>query len=185
MLYATIVQVEKELKQILNLQKENLRGTISNNEEKEQGFVTVAHSYESLKQMLQLQPSVIVKDADVLAGYALVMTKECSALIPELISSFEHFDDIYNKEKPLNDYSFYIMGQVFVSKLYRGQGVFGMLYQKHKECLQPLLDFVVTEIATRNTRSIRAYEKVWFTTIHTYSAKLDEWAVVVLDWRNN
>jgi len=185
MLYATIVQTEDELYQILDLQKENLRGTISNNEEKEQGFVTVAHTYESLKQMHQLQPSVIVKDGDVLAGYALVMTKECSALIPELISMFEHFDDIYYKEKPLNDYSFYIMGQVCVSKPYRGQGVFGMLYQKHREWLQPMFDFVVTEIATRNKRSIRAHEKVGFATIHTYTDDLDEWAVVVWDWRNN
>jgi GNAT superfamily N-acetyltransferase len=185
MLYATIVQSEEELQQILELQKENLRGTISSNEEKEQGFVTVAHSYESLNQMHQLQPSVIVKDGDVLAGYALVMTKECSALIPELIPMFENFNAISYKGKPLNDYAFYVMGQVCVAKPYRGQGVFSMLYKMHREYLQPMYDFVVTEIATRNARSIRAHEKVGFESIYTHTDELDEWAVVVWDWRNH
>ncbi len=183
MLYATTVTTDKELQQILDLQKENLRGTVSSNEEKDQGFVTVSHSYTALQQMHRLQPSVIVKEEDELAGYALVMTKECSQLIPELLSMFANFDEIMYKGRPLNDYTFYVMGQVCVAKKYRGQGVFSLLYQMHREYLKPLYDFVVTEIATRNTRSIRAHAKLGFETIHTHTDDLDEWAVVLWDWR--
>jgi L-amino acid N-acyltransferase YncA len=75
------------------------------------------------------------------------------------------------------------MGQICVDKAYRGKGVFELLYQKHREIFEKSYDFIVTEISTRNTRSLRAHEKVGFKTIHTYRDSMDEWNVVVWDWR--
>jgi hypothetical protein len=45
-------------------------------------------------------------------------------------------------------------------------------------------DFTVTEIAERNTRSIRAHERVGFRTLHTYHDEraAEVWRVVVLDF---
>lgn len=182
MLQATRVTTVEELHQILKLQKQNLRGTIDIAEEKDQGFVTVNHTLEILQQMHQLEPSVIVKDNDTLAGFALVMPRECSELIPELRSMFNGLDKLVYKDKPLSGYRFYVMGQVCIAKEYRGKGIFDMLYEKHRTELQDQYDFVITEVATRNTRSMRAHERVGFKPIHTHSDELDEWVMILWDW---
>ena len=185
MLLAKEVSTDTELQQILDLQKQNLRGVNSETAEKEQGFVTVTHNLELLKQMHRLEPSVIVKDNDTLAGYALVMPKECSAIVPELLPLFAGLEKLSYKNKPLNQYRFYVMGQVCVAAAYRGKGVFDMLYARHREALQHKYDFVITEVATRNTRSMRAHERVGFTQLHTHRDELDEWAVIVWDWNSS
>jgi RimJ/RimL family protein N-acetyltransferase len=183
MIYATTVTATEELQQILALQRQNLRGVNTETEEKEQGFVTLTHSIEILQQMHRIEPSIIAKDNETLAGFALVMPKECSNIVPELFSMFAGLENLSYENKPLSAYHFYVMGQVCVAKAYRGKGVFDMLYEKHKETLQHKYDFVITEVATRNTRSMRAHERVGFKHINTYRDALDEWAVVVWDWR--
>jgi GNAT superfamily N-acetyltransferase len=85
--------------------------------------------------------------------------------------------------KRLSEYKYYIMGQVCIDKGHRGKGLFTMLYQKHKELFQNEYDFVITEISAQNRRSLRAHEKIGFETIHTYRDDLDEWNVVLWDWR--
>lgn len=183
MLQAVQVSTENELQQILLLQQQNLRGATSAAEEKEQGFVTVRHSLKILQQMHALEPSIIVKDNDHLAAYALVMPRECRTIVPELVPMFEGLDKIEYKGKSLNQYNFYVMGQVCVAAAYRGKGIFDMLYRQHHQALQHKYDFVITEIATRNTRSMRAHERVGFITLHVHSDELDEWAVVIWDWQ--
>ncbi len=182
MLRASLVNTEKELQQILRLQKENLRGVNTEATEKEQGFVTVTHSLQKLLQLHGHEPSVIVKEGDMLAGYALVMTPACSSIIPELFPLFERCGRMLYKGKPLSDYPFYVMGQICVASGYRGKGVFDMLYGMHKKAFQSKYHFVVTSIATRNTRSVRAHERVGFKTIEMFTDNLDEWAVVLWDY---
>jgi ribosomal protein S18 acetylase RimI-like enzyme len=187
MLSATTVSTAKELQQILDLQEKYLVGNINKEEAQSQGFLTVQHSPELLQKMHSLSPSIIVKDDDAVVAYALVMLRECRELIPALIPMFNTFDNleyqgVEHEGKPLMEYSFYVMGQVCVAAAYRGQGLFDMLYQKHREVYQPKYDFIVTEVATRNTRSMRAHERVGFKTIHTYRDELDHWAVVLWDW---
>jgi GNAT superfamily N-acetyltransferase len=182
MIKAKTVTKTDELEQILVLQQQNLRGVNNATTEKEQGFVTVTHTLEILRQMHQLAPGIIVKDDDILAGFALVMLKECSDLVPELFSLYAGLNKLQYKGKPLSEYHFYVMGQVCVAAAYRGKGIFDMLYHKHREVYQHKYDFVLTEIATRNTRSMRAHERVGFKTIDVYRDELDEWAVVVWDW---
>lgn len=176
------VTTDKELQQILELQQQNLRGKISPAQEKEQGFVTVHHDLQQLQQLHELEPSIIVKDNDILAGYALVMTVECSGIIPELFSMFAGLNKLRYEGKPVSDYHFYVMGQVCVAAAYRGSGVFDQLYQQHREVYKDKYDFVITEIATRNTRSMRAHERVGFKAINVYKDDLDEWAVVIWNW---
>jgi len=182
MLIAKQVTTEKELQQVLALQKQNLRGAKSEAEEKEQGFVTVTHNLEKLQQMHRQEPSIIVKDDEVLAGYALVMPTACSAIIPELLSLFEGLKKLDYKSKSIDQYRYYVMGQVCVAEAYRGKGVFDLLYQKHREILSSKYDFVITEVATRNTRSMRAHERAGFKRLHTHRNALDEWAMIIWDW---
>lgn len=183
MLNATLVTTEEELHQILRLQQLYLRGNNDAAEEKEQGFVTVHHSFELLAQMHHLSPSIIIKDGDKVVAYALTMVNECRNLIPVLIPMFEMFDKIEYNHKALQEYKFYVMGQIGVHKDYRGKGLVAMLYNKHKEAYGGKYDFIITEISTSNARSMRAHEKAGFKTIHQFKDDADEWNIVLWDWK--
>jgi ribosomal protein S18 acetylase RimI-like enzyme len=179
---ALLVSTDKELQQILELQKMNLRGVNDQTTEKEQGFVTVTHTLKKLQQLNGYERSVIVKDNQELAGYALVMTIECSTAIPELFPLFERLNKLMYNGRPVSTYRFYTMGQICVAATYRGRGVFDMLYRQHKEAFSQKYDFVITSIATRNVRSIRAHERIGFKKLEMFTDDLDEWMVVIWDW---
>ena len=183
MLKPALVNTTEELQQILRLQQENLIANIDDSEIRSQGFVTLHHELQSLQQMHQLAPSVIIKDNGIVVAYALTMLKECRNLIPDLKPMFALLNKLSWKNKPLNSYRFYVLGQVCVAKAYRGQGLFERLYEHHKKIYQSQFDLFVTEISVRNHRSLRAHEKVGFKTIHSHRDNLDEWVVVAWDWK--
>jgi ribosomal protein S18 acetylase RimI-like enzyme len=74
------------------------------------------------------------------------------------------------------------MGQICIDKAFRGQGIFDKLYAGHKEIYSQNYDCIVTEVATRNTRSLRAHQRVGFNTIHKHTDETDDWEVMVWDW---
>lgn len=172
------VESELELEEILALQQLNLRGRVSAEEEREQGFVTVAHTSELLRKMHTFAPSIIAREGPALAGYALVMTQDARPLIPILEPMFAQLEDLTYRGHPIRDLRFYVMGQVCVAREARGRGVFDALYEGHRKFCADRFDLVVTEVATRNTRSMRAHERVGFEVIHTYRDATDDWAVI-------
>jgi ribosomal protein S18 acetylase RimI-like enzyme len=87
------------------------------------------------------------------------------------------------KEKLLSQYHFYCMGQICVERNYRGKGVVNMLYAKHREVYGDQYEFILTEISTSNSRSLKAHKKIGFEKIYTYADDKDEWNVVVWDWK--
>ena len=103
--------------------------------------------------------------------------------IPDLQEMFQNLEEVYYKNSPLASFHFYCMGQICIAKEYRGKGLVNALYQKHKELYGREYDFILTEISTRNYRSLKAHQKIGFETIHTHRDTLDEWAVVVWDWQ--
>jgi ribosomal protein S18 acetylase RimI-like enzyme len=183
MLKLTTVASTEELEQILVLQQCNLLRNIDETEMQTQGFVTMIHNIDVLQQMHNLAPSVIAKDNGKVVGYALAMLRECRKLFPPLEPMFKNFDNLEYRYRPLNDYRFYVMGQVCIDKQYRRTGLFDQLYQKHKEIYSDQFDFIVTEVSTRNLRSLRAHERVGFETLNTYRDELDEWAVILWNWQ--
>ena len=182
MLLPSLTNSMDELQQILLLQDENLIQNIDGAEMQSQGFVTLHHSLAILKQMHSLAPSVIIKDNEKVIAYALTMLRECRLLMPDLEPMFALLDNLNWNNKPLKYYRFYVMGQICIAKDYRGQGFFEKLYQHHKKIYEPQFDIFITEISTRNQRSLRAHEKVGFKIIHTHRDILDEWVVVGWDW---
>ncbi|HUS02584.1 MAG TPA: GNAT family N-acetyltransferase, partial [Chitinophagaceae bacterium] len=151
-------------------------------EQEEQGFVTWLYPVQLLKQVHTIAPSVIVKEADKVVGYALVTPVKAGSFHPDLKTMMIYLETINYNGKPLSAYSYYIMGQVCIDKKYRGKGILNMLFQKHKELYSDKYELLVTEISTTNYRSQKAHEKIGFTTIHNYKDILDEWNVVVWDW---
>jgi GNAT superfamily N-acetyltransferase len=179
---ATTVTTDHELEQILQLQRQNLKQYISQEEKDAQGFLTMQFNLPMLQQLHAIAPSVIIKHEDEVVAYAMTVTLEGRQAYPDLEPMFVNFGNLQWQGKPLYDYRFYVMGQICVSKAHRAKGLFDKLYQHHKEVYSPHYDFIITEISTSNTRSLQAHKRVGFTTIHTYQDTVDNWNVVVWDW---
>lgn len=166
---------------ILELQKENHFQSISSIDD---GFVTVRHDFEVLAKMNGLAPHVVAKNGESIVGYVLAMTSESREDVPVLIPMFEQFDLLTYKEKPLSLWNYLVVGQVCVSKDFRGQGIFDKMYQFYKNTYQSKFDFAITEIATNNPRSIRAHQRVGFLEIHQFTDALPmDWSIVLWDWK--
>lgn len=183
MLYATEVTTEDELLQIHHLNRDNLRGNISEEEQEQQGFVTWLYPIQLLQQIHELAPSIIVKEENKVVGYALVTPVEAGSFHPDLQAMIDDLETVDYNGRPLSSYTYYIMGQVCIDKEYRGKGIFLLLFKKHKELYMKEYELLVTEISTLNYRSQKAHEKVGFITIQNHRDTLGEWNVVVWDWR--
>lgn len=183
LLYCT-ASSDHDLRQILSLQQANHASTLTHSQAERDGFVTVMHSFELLKQMNLAAPQIIAKDGDRVIGYALVMLKSFGNMIPVLQPMFDRLATIqYGENNKITDYSFYVMGQICIDEQYRGQGVFDSLYNKHKELLQTAYDICVTSVSTRNKRSMKAHERVGFTTVLTFQDATDEWNILTWNLR--
>lgn len=178
----TTAQTQEELEEILALQAINLSTSVSRREAQEQGFVTVHHDYPTLAAMNEPYAHIIAKAEDKVVGYALVMLPAFGDQIEVLTPMFQKINQLSFKGQSLQKMSYFVMGQVCIAKAYRGLGIFKGLYNTMRTKMSPHFDCIITEVATRNTRSARAHEKVGFETIHTFEDATDEWAVIAWDW---
>lgn len=181
----TTVSTADEVRQILDLQEKNLAMSLSPETMASQGFVTVRHDPTVLQRMNEATPAVIAKNGGQLAGYALAMPREFAPDVPILLPMFEMLSALSWRGKSLRDNPrWFVMGQICVAEGYRGAGVFDGLYLKMKEVYRQKYDFIVTEVAERNTRSMRAHERVGFQTMHTYPDEIagEIWRVIVLEF---
>ncbi len=171
---------DEDLRHILALQHINLPANISAAEAREQGFVTVHHDLELLRAMNDPYGHATAWEGDVLAGYALVMPREFGNRIPVLIPMFERMNDIRLADgRRLGNLEYIVMGQVAVARGFRGSGVFAGLYDDLRRRLRLHFEALVTEIATRNTRSWRAHAKVGFEDWEIYTdPDGEEWVIV-------
>jgi hypothetical protein len=179
------VNSEQELQLILDLQWENHKSQISDEEKKSQGFLTVRHSLEELSYMHAIEPSVLAMSDNILAAYVIAMTTQSRNVIPALVPMFEMFDNLTLNYKKLSTYTYMVVGQVCVSKNFRGKNVFSSVYEAYKNFFKEKFDFAITEIATNNLRSMKAHQKLGFETIETYTDEFDiEWNIVVWQWND-
>lgn len=175
---------KQELLGILQLQRQNLKENVSLEERQAEGFVTVKHDLKLLELMNDYERQIIAVDAGKVVAYALVMVKELSNHIPVLKPMFDMFSQINYKGKNLDDYHYYVMGQICIAKAYRGKGLVKALYAKHEAELAANYDFCLTEVSKSNGRSMRAHEKCGFEIIHRFVDQTDTWNVLLLNWGN-
>ncbi len=181
----TVVSTSEEVTQIVDLQSQNLSSALSPEIMASQGFLTVRHDPAVLQRMNAATPAVIAKDGGRVVGYALVMPREFAPEVPILLPMFDMLDGLSWKGIPLRDNPrWFVMGQICVAEGYRGMGVFDGMYLKMKEVYKPEYDFTVTEVAERNTRSLRAHERVGFQNLHIYpdTTTGETWRTVVLEF---
>ncbi len=173
-----------DLEGILRLQRQNLADQLSPEAISSQGFVTVRHRLEDLERMHALEPSIIAKERDIVIAYILAMTLEARDFIPILEPMFSVIEKLAWQGSPLLNFPFLLVGQVCVDQHHRGTGLLSTCYTAFRDTYAPRYAFALTEIATRNTRSIRAHARVGFQTIHRYAdPRGEDWDIVLWDWR--
>lgn len=164
-----------ELKQILVLQQKNLANNLSEEEALTQGFLTVEHTFDLLKQMNDVVPHTLAMDDEQLVGYALSMSPKFGNEIDILRPMFAEINKRIKAEK---DYM--VMGQICVAKSHRGKGVFRGLYSNMQKFLPENCTKIVTEVDTRNARSLQAHFAVGFHELKRYAKAGREWSLIVL-----
>ena len=185
MIIYTTSRSDKDLLDILELQKINLPINLTKEEIQSQGFVTVLHSFEDLKKMNGIEQSIIAKENDKVIAYLLAMTEKSRSDIPALAPMFENFSKIDFWGKKIADYHYLVVGQVCVAREYRGKAVIDNCYATYKNHFQHKYEFAITEIATKNLRSINAHKRIGFIEIHKYhhAPENDEWSIMIWNWR--
>jgi hypothetical protein len=178
---AELARDDEDLRAILRLQRENLAVALSADDLASQGFVTIEHTLEVLRGMHEAAPSVIVRDGAALPGYALTMTLACRP-------SARAGADARSRREPgapgaapagpadLPD------GPDLRGPIPPGPGGLDALYAGHASFHGPRHDIVVTEIAGRNGRSLRAHQRVGFFEMSRHRDALNDWVIVGWDF---
>lgn len=170
---------DEDLEAILGLQAQNVTEVLSSQEQQDEGFVTVHHDFDILKQMNTACAHCIAKHNGEVVGYVLCMLQDFKNSIPVLIPTFREMDDVL-EEKGLSSLEYIVMGQVCIAKNYRGQGVFRGLYKFMSEVVKNEFDAIITEVDIRNTRSSQAHFAIGFELLKTYGHDGQIWELIIL-----
>jgi ribosomal protein S18 acetylase RimI-like enzyme len=177
------VSEHDELVGIAQLQALNLRKNIDSDTAMSQGFLTAEYTMEYLKAMSDASPSIIAKDGDKVVGYALVATKEVRNGHDLMADLFNVIDTKTYKGQLLKEVNYVVVGQLCVGEGYRGQGLVKRLYDHFRDCLASEYEYLITDVAQANVRSLNAHKKSGFQVIDTLVYAGIGWDIVLWDWR--
>ncbi|TMU55362.1 GNAT family N-acetyltransferase [Flagellimonas algicola] len=164
------------LEQILELQQRNLPKNISAEELKNEGFLTVEHSFSILKEMNEECGHIIALDHEKVVAYALCMHPKFSESITVLKPMFHEINLAISGRQ-----NYMVMGQICVDKNYRGKGVFRKLYETMQAKLPEGMDTIITEVDAKNQRSLNAHLAIGFTELKRYQGDDGkDWVLIVL-----
>lgn len=180
-----LVTEDAEIEGIKQLQNQNLRTLISDEEARTQGFVTACYTMEYLRDMNSDAPSVIAKAGDIVVGYAMVTTHALRDGHDLMADLFNTIDRTQYQGRALGETNYVVVGQLCVGKTHRGQGLVERLYNHFKDCYADRFEYLVTDVAQANTRSLRAHQKAGFQVIDTLTYGGIGWDIVLWDWRKS
>lgn len=171
-----------ELEGIQKLQKRNLKANLSLAETETEGFVTAEYTIEFLQKMHEAGASIIAKDDDMVVGYALVASPKVRNEHELLAGLFTAIDKSAFGGKLLKDSDYVVVGQLCVSKQYRGMRIVDQMYEYYRECLSDTFDYCITDIDQANPRSLKVHMRSGFQVINTLQYKEAKWDIVLWDW---
>lgn len=177
-----LVETEQELIGLKQLQTNNLRRIIGEEEAMKEGFVTSEYALSLLQQMHIIHPSIIVKEGNEVVGYTIVTNKAVYGAHPELDHLFNTLDATEYKGALLKNSNYILVGQVCVAKTHRGQGWVPKMYDYYKNLHGKNYTFLVTDISQANKRSVRMHQKIGFETIGVIEQVGTGWDIVLWDW---
>lgn len=179
----TLARKKTELKQIIELQKLNLRTAVGEETAQQQGFLTAVHDYKVLEEMNNATAAVIAKKGTKVVGYALAMTRPFAEKIPTLTPVWALQDEASINGEALIDMNYMGMGQVCVAEEARGQKIVDRMYKYMRTCYSLHYPYLITAIDAMNTRSRRVHERIGFKELLVKPATTgQEWVIVGWDW---
>ncbi len=164
-----------QLKQILELQRENLVEGLTEEIRSAEGFVTLKHSLELLAHMNAVCPHIVALDGDKVIGYALSMHPSFSEELPLIQPMFKRVRALL----PAGS-RFMVMGQVCIAKDYRKKGIFRGLYHRMQIALRNDFEWIITEVDDRNQRSLNAHYAIGFRDMEVYESDGRTWHLIQL-----
>jgi len=173
----------KHLQGILDLQQYNLPKNLSDHMLRAEGFVTIEHNFELLKSMNDIHPHAVAVNNEKVVGYALAMDKSMASRVPFLNSFFDRIRAYLLVDNPSDLLNFIVMGQVCIDREHRSQGLFEKLMNNLKFRLSDSYNSIFTEVACKNTRSIRAHKKMGYKSVEVFKVGDEYWDI--LEWRWN
>jgi ribosomal protein S18 acetylase RimI-like enzyme len=174
-----------EVEQIKELQNQNLRLHISDEVAASEGFLTASYTMEYLQAMNADAPSVIAKAGDEVVGYAMVTTQALRDGHDLMADLFNTIDRTSYGGRLLCESDYVVVGQLCVAKEFRGLGLVQQLYNHFKNCYADRFEYLVTDVAQANIRSLKAHKKSGFQVIDTLTYGGIGWDIVLWDWRRN
>lgn len=177
-----LVSTQDELIGILELQQQNLRKNITETEAAEQGFLMAEYNLAFLQKMHDAAPSVIAVAEGKVVGYALVSIKAIRDEHDLLADLFNTIDRLKYQSKDLVSSNYVVVGQLCVGKGFRGIGLVDKMYQYFKDCYADQYEYLITDIAKANPRSLKAHHRKGFQIIDELSYDGIGWDIVLWDW---
>jgi ribosomal protein S18 acetylase RimI-like enzyme len=172
-----------ELQGIKALQQENLKKNLSEQEAESQGFVTAEYTMDFLEMLHRACPSIIAKDEETIAGYALVAVKSVRHQHELLSDLFNSIDKIIYDGQLLENSKYVIVGQLCVARGYRGLGLVQKMYDYYRTSLAGEFEYCLTDVAADNMPSLKAHEKSGFRIIDTLEYGGLNWNIILWDWK--
>ncbi len=173
-----------DLARIIALQKANHADSVAAELWQSEGFVTMQYTVAQLQAICGPYQHVVAKVDGELVGYALVLLQEHRAAFPILYDMFDKIDAGAFAGQPLRTTPYFVMGQVCIARAMRGQGLFRRLYHALRAQMRADFALCVTEVSTRNGRSMGAHLDVGFAPITLAAPDPSEWRVIAWDWRD-
>jgi GNAT superfamily N-acetyltransferase len=170
---------DTDLEQILALQRSNHASVIDPALWDSEGFVTVEYDVPTLALIQGPYRHAIARVDGQVMAYALVLLRQNQAAVPFLAPMFEAIDKAVALGRTGGKSNYLVMGQICVAPALRGQGVFRGLYDTMRQQMRDHFDFIATEVAFTNPRSVRAHQRVGFKSINEDSP---DWQIIAWDW---
>ena len=150
-----------------------------------QGFVTVSHSVEDLREMNEVERHIIAKENDqvdwISPGHDQAIKMEISGAVSRCLKNSNR---LIFWGSPYPAINYIVVGQVCIAKEYRGQSLLDKCYAAYKEHFHDKFDFAITEIAASNLRSLKAHARIGFREINQYEGPDGQsWKIVAWDWK--
>ena len=180
---------DDELQGILVLQCANRPEALTAEERASQGFVTARHDVALLRDMNAFLPHIVARDpiTNEVIGYALSLVPTFDIDRIPYLQGFKSqiASSTCQSHSVATSRHYLIMGQVCVSKAWRGHGMFAALYRALRQLASSddnNYDCIVTAVSTQNPRSLRAHGKVGFVRIREFTDNHNHiWVVLLWD----
>lgn len=184
MVQIKVVTSTADLKGIRLLQQQNLKSTLTADEARSEGFLTAEYSLEFLQAMHHATPSIIAKEGETIAGYALATTKVVGMQHELLRDLFQAIDQISYGSQSLKHAAYIVIAQLCVAKGFRGTGLSQKLYEQFRQVYAGKFKYGITDVAEDNPGSLAAHLKSGFKVIDTLEYGGIRWNIVLWDWNN-